>query len=220
MDSKQYMNVWKVLSTKKQILPGCYVGNGRRDEMHLEEPVNALCRNLTAANRAGPILISLDDDKIHAFFSSVRDKFGLKYVFHNRANRKGLVAHTAATTSLIMPVGVCFERTGDNKKTCFKRLLLTLFKKRGPDDGPDLKNVIVASDRAAYMVPHTIFPFLLYSGVNLIGTTKRLLQCFPFTFDQNVRTNDPRKIIDKNGGATLYVKKNILHEQKYFYLCI
>jgi hypothetical protein len=69
----------------------------------------------------------------------------------------------------------------------------------------DLASVEINSDRG-YMLPNTVFGFILKNGANFVGTTIRSAQCWPFTFDQKLKENDKRTLIESKGPPTLYVK--------------
>jgi hypothetical protein len=205
MSESSYNAIWKELATKKSINNNLFVGAGRREKClweYLENILNNLCRDISISNRPGRIAIALDDDKIWAALRKLTDCFGLKFTMHNKANRKGFVAHTAISCGANMPLGIMMERQKDSTSDCFERLLNFLFERNGTCD---LRNVEVASDRG-YMVPNTVFGFIVANGGDFIGTTKRTAQCWPFTYDQKARDNEKRTIVDTKGPPTLFVK--------------
>ena len=170
----------------------------------LEALVNKLCREISVKNRRGRISVALDDDKIW-FASSVAtrtDLFNLKFTTHVQPNRKGICLHSAVTSGLNIPLGAVFERKRDNSVSCFKRLLDFLF---GGDGSTDLRNVDLHSDRG-YMLPKLVFEYLLSAGAEVVGTCKRMAQCWPFTYNQKEKPNDYCTHIDPKGSATLYLK--------------
>jgi len=130
------------------------------------------------------------------------DLFNLKFTTHVKPNRKGIVAHTAVSTGINVPLGIIFERTKDTSLSCFKRLLDFLFKK---DGSTNLRNVSVHSDRG-YMIPVLVFEYILACGADVVGTCKRMAVCWPFTYNQTLKENDKRTIIDVNGAPTLFLK--------------
>ena len=97
------------------------------------------------------------------------DTFGIKYTTHVKPNRKGIVAHTAVSSTAQIPLGIAFEQKKDNALSCFKRILNFLFNRTGGENMPDLQNVLVASDRG-YMIPALVFQFLLNCGCLIVGT--------------------------------------------------
>lgn len=212
IEKEAYVELWKKLSLAGRMESSSYVGEGRHEKYvweKMEDLANEIFREVTIASRTGTISISLDDDKVWCFMSqSTRfDTFGLKYTTHVKPNRKGIVAHSAITSATGLPLSLQFERKRDSAVSCFKRILNFLFSRTGGSDGvPDLRNVIVASDRG-YMVPVLVFQFLIAHGGLFVGTTKRLLQGWPFTFNQKMKDGDKRQSIDMKGAPTLAVKK-------------
>ena len=209
MSQSEYNGIWLSISTMKRLdKKNLFIAAGRRDKCiweSLEEILNNLCRSISICNRTGKIFIALDDDKIWVSLTGVNkeDLFGLKFTTHVKANRKGLVAHTAVSTGANIPLGIIFERKKDSTFDCFKRLLTFLFERNGVCD---LRNVLLASDRG-YMVPNNVFNFLIVNGANFVGTVKRMAQCWPFTFDQKTSENDKRRKVETKGPPTLFVKK-------------
>ena len=128
------------------------------------------------------------------------DNAGLNYTTHVRDNRKGIIAHTAVSTGVNIPLGVIAERKGDSSYICFKRLMNFLFGSNTGDeyDIADMTDVDIASDRG-YMTTKLAFEFLLAGGANIIGTVKRA-PCWPFTFDQHLKEHDKRSCIDTKGS--------------------
>ena len=206
LPKEEYNKIWQVWSTKKKVKQHT-MSTGRRDSCiweGLEKIVNALCRSVSIVEREGKIGIALDDDKVwmHLEHSSMDDLFGLRYATHVQANRKGIIGHTAVSSGANVPLGVVFERTKDSTINCFTRLLGSLFDR---DGRTDLNNVFVFSDRG-YMLPNVVFDYLLSRGANVIGTVKRMAQCWPFTFEQKLKENDKRTLIDVKGAPTLFLK--------------
>lgn len=207
MTKGEYNAVWKLIATKKKIQDGAYIGSGRREQCLwelLEASANHVCRDISISNREGVIGIALDDDKIWVNLTgkNLTDTFGIKYTTHVKANRKGIIGHTAVSTGMNMPLGIVIQKKKDSTFSCFERLLKFLFDRNGMCD---LANVEIDSDRG-YMLPNTVFGFMIKNGANFIGTTIRSAQCWPFTFDQKLKENDKRTLIDSKGPPTLYVK--------------
>lgn len=206
MTKNKYTSIWKKLATKKSISP-YQMTNGRRESFlweKFESILNNLLREISIVDREGKIGIALDDDKIwlNASKNNLLDTFGLKYTTHTKPNRKGLVAHTAVSSGANMPLGVAFERTKDTTLQCFKRILTHLFCRNGDID---LSSVEVYSDRG-YMLPDLVFEFLVKFGAEVVGTVKRIAQCWPFTYNQKLRQCDKRTLIDCKGAPTLFLK--------------
>lgn len=196
---------WKCLAEKK-MLPTSEIRTARQDAPlweKLETIVNTVCSSVSIVGRKGTISIALDDDKI--WFSSkvakVVDLFNLKFTTHNKANRKSIVAHTAVSTGANIPLGIVYERKNDGCIDCFKRLLDFSFKKDGTTN---LRNVRVHSDRG-YTLPDLVFQYILKSGGEIVGTIKRTVQCWPFTFGQTLNETDKRINIDQRGAPTLFL---------------
>ena len=206
MTQNEYNGIWKLLANKKK-LPTSQIRTARTEVPlweSLESIVNKLCREISVTDRTGRISIALDDDKIW-FASSVAtssDLFNLKFTTHVKPNRKGICLHSAVSSGLNIPLAGVFERQKDSSVSCFKRLLDFLFSH---DGATDLRNVSVHSDRG-YMLPNLVFEYLLTSGAEVVGTCKRMAQCWPFTYNQKERPNDLRTHIDPKGSPTLYLK--------------
>ena len=206
MTREKYNKFWKAMSEKKKLRRNS-VTTSRRDPPlweELEKIVNELLRSISIIDRKGKISISLDDDKVWLRLSnsSSDDTFNLRYTTHVRANRKGIIAHTAVSTGVMMPLGIAFEKMKDSSGICVKRILNFLFNYGGETN---LRNVIVHSDRG-YLVPEIVFLFLLACGAQVLGTTKRLAKCWPFTYSQKVGESDKRTLLSEKGAPTLFLK--------------
>ena len=207
---EEYLKCWKTIAGVGKMDAATFVGDSRMTKYlweKLEDLLNGIFRNTSVANRQGIISIALDDDKIWVHLTRLFDTFGIKYTTHVKDNCKGVIAHTAVSSGINIPLGFAFERKKDNALTCFKRILNSLFNRTGGGEFPDLQNVLIASDRG-YMLPELVFKYLIFCGCMTIGTTKRLVQGWPFTFDQIMKNNDQRKAIQMKGAPTLYVKKS------------
>ena len=60
--------------------------------------------------------------------------------------------------------------------------------------------------RSILMIPNLVFEYLIASGAEVVGTVKRMAQCWPFTYDQVLKENDRRTLVGGKGAATLYLK--------------
>lgn len=211
MMKEEYVKMWRDMSVKGKMDAGSYFGEGRR-EPHLwekaERCLNEMLHSLSITNRRGTIAIALDDDKVWVAMTNLFDTFGVKYTTHTKDNRKGIVIHTAISTGAQVPINGTVERVRDSAVSCFTRMIQFLFHRDGggEDNHPNLLNVLIGSDRG-YMLVALVFSFLIHCGCRVIGTTKRVVQGWPFTFNQKVKKDDKRKMIDENGAPTLYVKK-------------
>lgn len=207
MSKANYSEIWRNIATKKEVAVDIMRTSRSATPLWqtLESIVNAEMKKFAIDNREGRIAISLDDDKI--WFANKQagksDLFDLKYTTHTKANRKGAVAHTAVSTSLMIPLQIAFERTKDNAASCFVRMLDNLF---GASGTADLQNVDLHSDRG-YMT-RGIVDYLLENGANFTGTTKRLIGCWPFTYNQQINNpaSDKRTLVDVKGAPTLFLK--------------
>ena len=187
------------------------ITTSRREEplwASMEGIVNEYLRKISITGRDGEISIALDDDKIWLAQEqkSMPDFFDLKFTTHTQANRKGIVGHTAVTTGANVPLGIVFEKTHDLSVSCFRRLLNFIFRHDdNSKDGNAFRNVFVHSDRG-YMVPSLVFEYLMANGAHVVGTVKRMMGGWPFTFNQHVGSNDLRQEIDAKGAPTLFLK--------------
>lgn len=216
MSKKEYIDVWRKMSEARKV-PDGEIRTTRSNSAiweGLEPIVNKLCGDISITNRKGKIAISLDDDKIWlAVSQSGRDDlYNLKYTTHVKPNRKGIVGHTAVSVGALMPLGLKFEKTKDSPITCAKDLLDIHFRR---DGSTDLSNVDVHFDRG-YSHPNMVFGYVLKCGGNVVGTIMRLLACWPFTFKQTLKENDPRTLIEMNGAPSLFLKFS-KKESKYCY---
>jgi hypothetical protein len=208
MKKDEYMNLWKRIATERRVTLDNYVGSSRRKEClweSMETSINLLLRKLTVAGRTDDIVIALDDDKIWVDTSgrNEEDDFGLRKVTHTQANRKGIIAHTAVSTTINIPLCFIFERRGDKAVECFTRLFGKLFTKN-LGTLPDLHGVTNHSDRG-YTLGNTIFDFLLPAGADFNNTCKRIAP-FPFLWGMKPTTNDTRTILEEKGAPALFVK--------------
>jgi hypothetical protein len=208
ISEQEYERIWKVIAYKNQKL-GCEIGICRRSESlweTLEFTVNRELMNVSIAERKGKMLIALDDeDKVwyNTIIRWISDTFGIKITRHVKDNRIGMILHTAVSSGLNIPVGCTFERVKESTKECYKRMFGQMFGSYG---GIDLRNVNVHSDRG-YNLPSIVFDFLVANGANVVGTTKQMSQCWPFTFNQKIKQSDKRTHIDPKGAPTLYMKQ-------------
>mmetsp|Transcript_9542 Transcript_9542/g.12064 ORF Transcript_9542/g.12064 Transcript_9542/m.12064 type:complete len:91 (+) Transcript_9542:210-482(+) len=57
------------------------------------------------------------------------------------------------------------------------------------------------------MLPSLVFDYILACGGEVVGTTKRIANCWPFTYQQVIdEENDKRTKIDVKGAPALFVK--------------
>lgn len=206
ISEETYNGIWKRIAEKRKLKPGEMSTNRREQPLwaSLELIVNELLKNVSVVKREGQCSLSLDDDKIWMNLSKAAsdDLFGLSYTRHVRPNRFGELLHTCASTGAIIPQSVAFERENDTTLECFKRILDFLFKQ---DGRTNLRNVSVHSDRG-YMIPTLVFEYLLKSGAEVVGTVKRMAQCWPFTYKQKLKADDGRTLLETKGAPTLFLK--------------
>ena len=207
MKREEYFKLWADLSTKKKLSPNT-IRTSRCDTplwQSLEVIVNAELKKIAISGREGRVAISLDDDKIwfSSKHSTMSDLFDLKYATHVQANRKGIIAHSAISAGIMMPLQISFERTKDGAASSLMRMLTSLF---GANGVADLQNVDVHSDRG-YMI-REVSDFLLENGAHFVGTVKRLAKCWPFTYNQEIKNpeTDKRTLLSVKGAPTLFLK--------------
>ncbi|GFH47201.1 hypothetical protein CTEN210_09822 [Chaetoceros tenuissimus] len=206
MEEEDYLKMWENMAKKKKIpefemrtpMSPIPLWKG------VEEIVNTLLRTVSIIDRREIISISLDDDKV--WFGSTKarttDQFDIKFTTHVKPNRKGIVVHTAVTTGVMVPVAATVQQTNDDSVSCFERIFNFLF---GSGGKLDLRSVEVQSDRG-YMLPNLVFDLILRHGGNLVGTCKRIANCWPFTHNQNLADNDTRTLIETKGAPSLFLK--------------
>ena len=54
-------------------------------------------------------------------------------------------------------------------------------------------------------IPVLVFEYILACGADVVGTCKRMAVCWPFTYNQTLKENDKRTMIDMNGAPTLFL---------------
>ena len=208
MEKEEYLNLWSKLSELKRV-PQHQMRNSTSPVplwQEIEKITNMILKKFTIIGweEEGDISISLDDDKVWFACSRVNtvDLFNVKYTTHTQANRKGLVAHSAISSGHMTPMAISVERTKDSAVRCMKRMLTNLFDSNG---NVEMNGVNVHSDRG-YMI-REIVDFLLENGANFTGTVKRLLNCWPFTYNQKIDPEkDTRTVVDVKGAPTLFMK--------------
>ena len=211
IDSKSYMEIWEKIATIKRVDLRNYIGSSRRDQClweKMEQVVNDFLRKLSILGRADHISIALDDNKIwvESFGRNAIDDFGFRRVTHVKDNRKGIISHTAVTTTTNIPLGFIFERKGWTAIDCFMHLFGSMFPSSGGTGHlPNLQNITNHSDRG-YTLEKTVFEFLLPAGADLTNTVKRVMP-FPFLWGMKPTRNDTRELLDEKGSPALYIKE-------------
>ena len=81
--------------------------------MDMQNAINETCRELFVEGFDEYMRVTIDDDKMH-YQAEKTDTQGLKQMQHVRDNRKGFVAHTACYTASGLPIGIEWERSGDD----------------------------------------------------------------------------------------------------------
>ena len=219
MDEQSYMAIWEKIATLKKVSLNCYVGSSRRGKClweSLESTVNNFLRDVSIVGRTDEISVALDDDKIWVQSSGKNedDHFGLRKVTHVKDNRKGIIAHTAVSSSTNMPLNFMFERKGDRAVDCFMTIFSKLFpSNHGGAAGslPDLFGITNHSDRG-YTLESTIFDFLVPAGADFTNTVKRIMP-FPFIWGMKPTANETRTKLDEKGAPALFVKEVRKHNR-------
>jgi hypothetical protein len=183
-----------------------YVRGLRPLWMDMQHDLNETCRKLFVEGFSGFMRVLIDDDKMHYNIEKA-DTQGLKKSQHVRDNRKGFVAHTACYTASGLPIGIEWERSGDDTTAAATERLIRaqLSPMSGQHDLPMLANTEFCMDRG-YCLPSLLFDFLLPSGADILGTMKRS-PMFPFTYEQKLTSSDKRQLIEKKGFRNLFLKK-------------
>ena len=206
MEEKEYNAVWLWMANLRK-LDSASISTSRR-EVPLWETLQSICNQLLCSisveGRDGRISIALDNDKLHLSMerSNMKDMFNLKYTTHVKANRKGFVGHTAVTTGANVPLQIVFEKVNSSSASSFKECLDGLFS---GDGRACFRHVSVHSDRG-YMLPNLVFEYLLKNGAEVVGTIKRMAQCWPFTYQQKLKVGDKRTLVDVKGAPSLFIK--------------
>jgi hypothetical protein len=153
MKNQEYNATWEIIGLSKRCK-----GVSRRDTtnwMIMETTLNQILRSISISDREdSSILLTHDDDKVWASNtgSNADDRFGLKYTQHVRDNRKGIVVHTAVSSTTSLPLGISFERENESIALSFRRIMDYLFS-TGINR---LRDVIVHCDRG-YLLPSLVY---------------------------------------------------------------
>ena len=211
MDKDEYIGIWQKIATLKKVSRTKFVDNGRRPECLwkiMENVLNIFLRSIAIAGRDDKIDIALDDDKVWIQNSGVNaeDHFTLRKVTHIKDNRKGIISHTAGSTTTNILYCTMFEQQSDTATTCFKKIFNHLFPSSSSigSELPDLNDVSNFSDRG-YTIKETLFDYLLPANADFNNTVKRIPP-FPFVWDMRVPEGDRRTKLDAKGAPALFVK--------------
>ena len=141
--------------------------------MRVEEAFNSYTKKQFLDNRGNAkLFVALDDDKVHSALSSKSITYGLSNCRHIKANRTGHTAHTAGFSATGFPVGVLFQREGENNSIIYERLLKRQFGSQNGGANPNLKGLTFCSNQG-YWTPFLIFNQLLKWGADIVGTFSR-----------------------------------------------
>lgn len=210
LEKGEYISIWRQIATMKKVCPDDFVGFSRRPKCLwelCEKAMNETLRKISVAGFSGDIAIALDDDKIWVESSGRNqdDHFKLRKVTHVTDNRKGIISHTAVTTTANLIIAAMFEKTGDSAVDCFKQIFTHLFPSNARGDGlPDLSGVTNNSDRG-YTIESSIFDFLIPSNAEINNTCKRIMP-FPFIWGK-MTAHDTRTKLEEKGAPTLFIKE-------------
>ena len=135
MSQGDYNAFWHKISSLRQ-KSGQEIGTGRCGLClweALEEKVNFILRSVSVEDVKSKLSLSVDDDKIwyNAPMKYLADTFSLKITRHVKDNRFGMILHTAATSTLLIPVACTFERVKENTLSCYERIFKRLFGRNG-----------------------------------------------------------------------------------------
>ena len=135
MSRDNYFGIWSWMANKMKI-NSMGISTSRRNTPlweQVEQIFNEIHRSISIVDREGRILIALDDDKLHLNLTTAMsaDLFNMKYTTHVKANRKGIVGHTAVSTGANIPLQISFKKTNDSNVSCFKNCLSGLFGQAG-----------------------------------------------------------------------------------------
>lgn len=213
VSEEEYQDFWNAIAVSgvKTGKAGELLGHAARTRgakplwIEIEAALNDTCRELFIEGFESFLRIIIDDDKMHDA-SKRQDMYGLKKTQHVRDNRTGCILHTLVYTAIGLPIGAQWERSSDDSTTAAtERLIRSQFVPMHGDMGPpNLTNSLFAMDRG-YLLPRLFYDFLIPSGAEVMGTIKRC-PMFPFTFDQDLKSSDPRQDIPTKGQKALFLK--------------
>ena len=202
LSQSDYNEIWDLIS--KTSLP-LRIGQ-MAFWIELQTAFNTTCRKLFIEGSHNIDLdIVIDDDKI--IFNTLKaESDGLKVVRHVNDNRNGHIFHTAAYTFSGLVIGIEAERSEDDTTgSATKRLIMNqLCPSHGTSGPPDLTGVRIHSDRAYWT--DEFEEFILLSGADVGAGTRKRCKGFPYTFEQNISSNDPREEIPTTGFRRLFIK--------------
>ena len=199
--SNEYCLIWDSLSSN--VMPLRYV---KPFWERFQDNLNDNSRVIIVGDRSSNVL-SLDDDKKYGSISDknyTKSREGIKVHVHPN-KRKGIVGHTAASPFTHLTYAVLWEKNGETQTECYIQIIKSLFGTK-----PNLDRIIFASDRGYWNKP---IKCILKHGGDVLGTVKRSYW-YHFTYDQNIRKNDPRMLLDEKGPSTLFAAETTIEGRK------
>lgn len=176
---------------------------GRHEEgvwMKVESLFNDLMHELFIDGFDDNLVVALDDDKAEYNWSRASKTAGLKRAQHVQANRRGFIAHTAATSATMIPLSLAWERENDTNLIVYKRMTTSMFGRRTGGGAPELSSVVFGSDRGYLCKP--LVAYLFACGADVEGTWKRD-RFFPYTYQKK---SDAHEVIPLQGLKDVFQK--------------
>jgi hypothetical protein len=140
--------------------------------------------------------ITIDDDKMHYAITKNGNTDGLKLTQHVRDNRKGFVDNHLVFTATGVPLGIDWEKTGDDHAAASSMRLIKgqLCPFQRDARVPNLTGWGILADRN-YWTADFENDFVLASGMEIEAATHKRDLSFGFTFDQKRMKKDRRRHI-------------------------
>jgi hypothetical protein len=165
----------------------------------VETAVNNVFRELFVDGREGRIKITIDDDKVHYALSRPMHPFEPKAVQHVCDNRRGFVIDTAVYTASGVPVGLSTQGHGDTTAISARRVLQNQFAAAdgGAMNTHTLTNVGLDLDRG--FTTFRLAADVVSLGGSIDSSTCARNECWPVTYDQQLKSGDERVLMKKSG---------------------
>mmetsp|Transcript_2631 Transcript_2631/g.5310 ORF Transcript_2631/g.5310 Transcript_2631/m.5310 type:complete len:466 (+) Transcript_2631:45-1442(+) len=118
----------------------------------------------------------------------------LKRARHVRDNAKGFVADVTVNAASGFPVNVRYRRSGESSTTAFREVMKFLFKFADDSSAPNLSGKVeIAADRGYWNIDTLVF-CVGRLGAGVVGTIKRGMKWFPFTWGEKKQSSTQRGV--------------------------
>ena len=179
----------------------------------LQKVLNEGLRCIAVESNPNPLSVVVDNDKIWLNSSgrNAGDRYSLKYVRHTRDNRDGLVAHTAVTTAMCVPLNIQMEKQGDSAHKCYERVMAGI---SGVNVTEELNCLSMETNFDRGYAKRDKFERSMKMGTDIDSSTWARGEP-PFTYNQEKRSGDTRMHLSTTGTSSLFVKEARVHNRRF-----